>query len=273
MLDVYEYSDPNVFLRDVWLEKKKKNPAFSMRAWAKMLGFQSNAQLSLMLAGKRKILKGNLSKLVESLQLSPKEGLYLETLAAVKYAKSPVQQSYYTQQLRELNPNCSVQMTEVETYKYLGNPLHCLILEMSDLKGFKPEAKWLQDRMQIKPTLAEIEEAIDRLFALGLLIDNGQKGFKKTNQHVTSRKDIVDKGVQEYHKRVSEMAIALISRQDPLEREFNSYSFNVKKEDIPAAKENLRKYVEKFMDEFESPPGDGEETYQLNVQFFGLTKK
>jgi len=271
-LSVYEYEDPSCYLKDAWAEKKKKNPSFSMRSWAKNLGFSNNTVLSLILNGKRPVPARHIPQFIESLDLSKAEGLYLETLIAFKNAKSAKEKSYFADRMNELNNGQPFKMFEIESFKFLSNPLHALIIEMTALKNFKPDPKWIVPKLRIKATLSEVSEAIKRCQALGFIKKTPQGTWEKSQAHISNRVDVVDSGSQEYHKNVSLLAAQEVSKQTIQNREFNGYALNFNVKDLPRAKKSIRKFIADFIEEYESPTKKGEETYQFNVQLFALTQ-
>ena len=272
MLSIYEYNNPAEFLRDAWLHKKSKNPAFSLRAWSKNLGFENNAPLSLMLSGKRPVPMKYVPLLIQSLGLTPNEGLYLEALLSLSKAKKVEQRNFYLERLRSLSPNSEVKIYEVENYKAIGNPLHAAILEMTELRDFKADPKWIKERVAIETSITETKEVIERLIGLGLLREEVGGKLTKVHRVLTNRADIADAGSQEYHKKVSQLAQQAITRQPVEQREFNGYAMNIKKSDLPAIKKTIRDFTKTFINTFASDETPCEETCQLNVQFFGLTK-
>jgi len=271
VLDIYNYTSASRFLKDCWHEKNKKNPSFSLRAWARNLGFKSHSPLHLMLAGKRSIPKKYVPAFVEYFDFSSKEEIYFESLIELERAGDPAKKEFYLKRLRGLSPRPPVRMVEVEHFTCLRDPLHIIIMEMTALKGFKPEPKWIQSRVSYKVSLNDIEEAIDRLIGLGLLKENADGSLARTHAHITNRADIADRAVQEYHGNVSKLAAESVFAQALSEREYNAYSLNIKKSRMPRAKEMIREFVKRFIREVEAAPSEGEETYHLNVQFFGLT--
>ena len=96
--------------------------------------------------------------------------------------------------------------------------------------------------------------------------------YKKTHQHITSTKDISSLAIREYHKKSSMLAAEIIDKQEVQDREYNGYSFNLNKKNLPRAKRLLREFVTYFLKEIEEP-SNGEETYHLNLQLFGITGK
>ncbi len=273
MLEIYSYNQASQFIRDAWTEKKRRNKAFSLRAWSRQLGFANNAPLSLMLAGKRHIPKKYIPAFVSSLELSPDEGLFLETLVEMERARNIRQKKFYEERLRALSPQPRVGFVEIESFKCLGDPIHMMILEMTDLQDFVPSAEWIQKRLRTKAALSEIKAATERLMNLGLLVKNSDGSWTKTQRHLTNRVDIADVGSQEYHKNVSLLAAQQVESQSVLEREFNGYAINLKKADLPKAKKLIREFIQEFARRIEAPQKTGDEIYQLNVQFFGLTKE
>lgn len=67
------------------------------------------------------------------------------------------------------------------------------------------------------------------------------------------------------------MAAQAVQSQDVVSREFNSYSFNMKKDALPKAKTMIREFVNEFLSECEAKAGEGDETVQLNLQLFKIT--
>jgi uncharacterized protein (TIGR02147 family) len=272
MLPVFEYSNAAAFLRDTWEEKKRRNPAFTLRAWAKHLGMESHGPLHLILSGQRALPKKHVPLFIENLGLTPREGLYFETLVDLHRARSHEQKEFYLNRLTELSNRGEVRMFEVESFKYLANPIHTLILEMTALRGFRFDPKWIQKRLKIVATEKDVESAIERLIALGLLSEGKDGVLAKTNHHLSTRPDISDRGIREYHRNISQVAQAALDQQSLAEREFGSYSFNLKRSALPLAKGAIREFFKDFFARFEAAAGEGEETYQINVQLFGMTE-
>jgi len=88
-MNIYTYTEPEVYLKDMLLMKKRKNPQFSLRAWARLLGMKTHTPLQLMLASKRPIPKKYIPLFGKSLTLSLDEIEYLELMIDHQRAKNP----------------------------------------------------------------------------------------------------------------------------------------------------------------------------------------
>lgn len=88
-MNIYTYTEPEIYLKDMLYMKKRKNPQFSLRAWARLLGMKTHTPLQLMLASKRPIPKKYIPLFGKSLTLSLDEIEYLEMMIDHQRAKNP----------------------------------------------------------------------------------------------------------------------------------------------------------------------------------------
>lgn len=269
MLTIYDYLDPASFLSDAFEIKRKRNANFSLRSWALRLGMKSHGPLHAMLAGQRNIPKKYIPLLVKSLDLEKKEAKFFELLVDLQRAKSLEEKEIYLERLKQLSPKALREVNDIDAYKYITEPLHIIIAEMTTLPKFQNTLGWIKSHLRPNVNLKELESIIERLLSLGILKLENNKLIKQV-QHIYTAKEIMSKAVQEYHKKMSLLAIEEIANQDIENREYNAISFNIKKKDLPKIKETIREFSDQIVQEFESESAD--ETYHLNVQLFSLTK-
>lgn len=272
MKSIYEFSNPQYFLSEYWKDKKSQNSALSIRSWAKQLGLKSHNPLYEIIRGKRNISKNFIPKFINNLNLSFKEGRYFEIMVDLQKSKTSEEKEFYLQRLNEYSPKKKLRMKELDSFQYLKNPIHTLLLELSDLKDFKADLNWIKDRLKFKTTLIEIDNALNVLLTLGLMKNHESKGLVKSQQHLYTKPDREDEALKQFHINVMDMAKEAVKEQPVWEREFNSYSINIKKNMLPDAKEKIRSFLSEFANEFEAQEATGDHTYQLSVQFFNQTK-
>lgn len=271
MASIYEYKDPADYMRESLAEIKKRNPAFSLRAWAKQLGMKSHGPLHAIINKQRKVPKNLVPTLITTLKLNTKEAKYFEAMVDFQRAKKLEEIEYYKNKLHELSPNTLRQIDDIDRYKAITDPSHIIISEMSQLKNFEHSPAWIKTHLRQSINLKDIEDILNRLESLEILEPKKNKTLKKKD-NIYTKYDIKNETVQRYHKEVSTYAINEISKQDVLDREFNALSFNIKKKDLTQIKEAIRTFVNDLVTEYEAEAHKGDETYQLNVQFFSLTK-
>lgn len=79
-IDIFSYDCIYRLLNDILEAKKKRNPLFSLRAWAKQLGYKSPSGLSLMLKGDRPVSSTLLLAVIRTECFSGPEAEHLRIL-------------------------------------------------------------------------------------------------------------------------------------------------------------------------------------------------
>ncbi|MBT4790219.1 MAG: TIGR02147 family protein [Halobacteriovoraceae bacterium] len=110
-----------------------------------------------------------------------------------------------------------------------------------------------------------------RLKNLQVIHKKGTKVIKPV-EHIYTKFEIESTAIQNYHKICSQMAIEQVSKQTIQEKEFNAVAFNIQTKDLKNIKEEIRDFINQLVEKYEAKPHQGDNTYQLNVQLFSLTK-
>jgi uncharacterized protein (TIGR02147 family) len=260
-------------LSEKFNQKKRANPAFSIRSWAAQMNLSSHGSLQQILAGKRTVPKKYIPSISKSLNFNIGETMYFETLVDFEKAKTQEEKEVYYERLNHLRPEGEkLRVLEIESYKYFENPLHSVIRTMVERQDFTFDLEKIRKQLKIPVEKRELEEVIERLLDFGFLVKDG-KELKKVQKHIKNKIDVPSKAVQEYHAKMSRLAASEVKRQDVGEREFNSFCLNIKEGSLPAAKKKMRAFIEQFINEFEASENQSNKTYQLNLQLFSLVNE
>ncbi|MDH4466880.1 MAG: TIGR02147 family protein [Bacteriovoracaceae bacterium] len=271
MITIYHYHDPANFLKDRYQFMKEKNSSFSIRSWAKVLKIKHHNSLFEILKRKRKIPPKLVPTFIASLKLDRKEGAYFYQLVNLQRSKSAEEKELILNKLNSISTHKKLELNLVDTFTSLKDPLHIIITELSCLKNFSSDPKWIKNKLGFKTTIAQIEDAIRRLIETGIMRKDEHGHLIKTNDHTYSKSDVLDLGLQIYHKNVMALASKAIDTQKIEDREYNAYCINIDKTRLPEIKKFIRNFLNDFAIEFEVKDGKSDDTYQLNTQFFNLT--
>ena len=158
MINIFNYLDPAEYLKDSHKELKTLKPSFSIRAWARQLGMKSHAPLHDVLNKRRMVPKKLIPKLCKSLQLEGRHKDYFEALVEFQRSKSYEEKEFYKQKLDKLSPSKQREISDLEAYKYITDPHHIIISELTQLKHFQPTAGWVKQHLRFSKNLKEIED-------------------------------------------------------------------------------------------------------------------
>ncbi len=271
-MSVYNYTDPIEFLNNKFKEKQNSNPSFSIRAWARQLGFKSHTPLYETLNGKRKIPRKYMPILSKTLNLSSAEGYFFETLVDIHQSKSMDEKSFYHNRLKSLFPKSKISFKELECYEYLRDPIHFFLLEMIELKDFQNDCQWIKRRLAIDYSTEAIHSAIRRLINLGLVSESRNNKLTKTHKYISSPPDVSNKAIQELHQNFCQIAQDRITETPVEEREYHSYAISASKKIAPKIKELIREFIEKVGHVIETDTRHPDDVHQLSINFFKVTE-
>ncbi|MGE3609871.1 MAG: TIGR02147 family protein [Bacteriovoracaceae bacterium] len=271
-VNIYAYNDPALFLRDHWLKKKEKNPSFSIRSWAKSMNISSHGLLHQMVYGKRSIPKKYLPQISKSLNLNEREQHYLEALIDIQKSKDYEEKSFYLNKIKFNYEESKLLFREIDSFEMIRNPLHFYILEIISLRPTKITSEIIKRKLKFDFPLEEIKRAMETLLHLGFMTKVGPSEYARVHDALYTKSDIPSRAVKDYHQRTLDMAKVAIEKQDLHEREFAGTCLNLKKNDVKRAKEMIREFRKKFIEEFEASELQGDQTYQININLFAITE-
>lgn len=269
---VFRYTSAKQFLLDSLDYKKKKNPQFSVRQWAKKMGLQSHTLLTLLIQGKRPLRVKHAKFLSLGLGLSMKENLFFQTLIQYEAASSIEEKELCKMWLVEQNPGQDFTTRELDEFSVISDWIHMAILGASRLKDFDGKPETLKNRIGSKTSVHEIRSAMNRMMEMGLLEKQADGNLWPAYQRITNKDDVANAGARKYHQQVIELAKNAIEEQGVTEREYQSLSIAIRKEDLDLAKEMIKKFRMQFVQALGLQTREADELYQLNVQFFRLTE-
>jgi uncharacterized protein (TIGR02147 family) len=234
------------------------------------MGFPCHTSLVFLLNGKRRVRAEHVEKLNRSLRLAGEEEKYFRLLVQHENAKTENERSDIESRLKLLRPSAEQSLLNEEKFHFVSDWMHMAILEMPELAGFRAEPEWIAQRLGGSVTPDQAEEALRRLLQLGLLRRDGAS-LVKTNEHLTTPSDRSSEAIREHHKQVLALAAKAVDEQSVHERILNASAFTIDSSRLPEAKELLLKFRADMAKLLEKKGGD--ETYELCIQFFKLTKK
>jgi uncharacterized protein (TIGR02147 family) len=268
--DVYQFSSVADFLKFHFKEQKLKDPRYSYRRLARRLGINSPSLLAMIVAGQRKPSTDFISRISEKLQLSNEQQTYLESLTGFDRAKSVEEKAYHLKKLRKFKSTNPALLIDLDQFETVANWYHMAILEMTKLKDFRNDARWISERLAGKVSPTSVQEAIERLLRIELLKTDKDGRLKKSASRTQVESKTPSRAIRSFHHQMITMALGSIESQNMEERILSGIALTINPKKIPLAKTLISEFINNFSAQMGQ--SQGQETYQLAVQFFKLTK-
>ena len=238
-----------------------RNPRYSLRSFAHSLGIGSS-DLSKILRGRRRLTDGAVLRLGTRLGLTP------DQLDACRQALK-ANRTRTIGGASAANDETPYQQLSLDSFHLVGDWYHMAILELMKVRGFKPDAAWIAQQLDI--TVNEANIAVERLMRLGLLsatatgrwIDRAGATSSVTNEYTDAAKKRLQRQI--LAKAADAMDDVPISARDQ-----SAIVMAVNKKNLPAAKELIRDFRRKLCELLEAGSRK-EQVYYLTVSLFPVT--
>lgn len=266
---IFHFNNPTEYLNHILLEKKRKNPRYSIRSWSKQLGYENPAFLAQVLKGQRKLKPDLGQKISEHLKLSQDEKKYFDGLILIANAKNEAETELFLKVLEQIRPNHKVHSVALDLFRYIADWYHLAILEMLSLKNFNSDPSEISRQLGGEPNSQTVAVALERLKRLKLIKEVNGVLKRVNNKSLLIDFKIPSEAIRKHHSQMIEKALTAIDQQNISERNLNGSTLTIKYEDYDKAIDVIKKCHHELLKLAKAKDGDC--TYQFNTQFFKLT--
>jgi transcriptional regulator with XRE-family HTH domain len=237
-------------LQKTFAERSRKNPAYSLRTFARALEIDSST-LSALLKGKRPLTAKTAQKLIAALHIEdPREAqrLLLGSIEAPEL-KTPA----YT-------------VLEMEAAEVISSWEHFAILALLELEDFRGELRTISSRLNI-PTGVALD-CLTRLEKLGL-VEKKLGRWRLTGRNMSTPTNVPSASLREANRQCIQKALESMEK-DPVEsRDITGITMAIDAAKIFEAQREIREFRRKLAGFLES--GTRNAVYRLNIQLFPLS--
>jgi uncharacterized protein (TIGR02147 family) len=261
-----KYLNPRQYLKDLFLERKHRDPSFSLLKWAQELGLESRSALRLVLTGRKPLSRELATKLAHALQMSPADAEYFFKLVGME---SAVRKSEREKLVSEVSSLSTAGEELPDSFQLLASPLVLkllVLLSFEDLE--KTEANLA---LLLKTNPARLSSILKELKAIDVVEEQGGLWqAKKPNFFIKDH--LGSASLQTYHKESLEEAIAAI-RLPKEERRFRSILIPLDEEEFAMLYGELNLLLENLVARFGKAHAAGTRLYQINLNLLPVTEK
>lgn len=232
--------------------RQKKNPLFSLRAYARFLDI-SPAQLSQILSGKRTLSLNMASGIIEKMAISPFQKQRL--LVQASRASAQAQENLAQRQLQE------------DEFQLMGNWESFALLSLAKLKNNQASATWIAQRLQINERAASV--VFERLLRMGLIEKTGSR-FRRTGLPLKTTQDVASTAIRKFHRSVLEVSQEKLESV-PIElRDFSSVTMPADPGKLEEARNILKECRRQIAECLETDKAS--EVFVLHLSLFPFTQ-
>jgi uncharacterized protein (TIGR02147 family) len=263
--NIYNYQSYREFLKDSFEYLKKGSFKLSLRKVAKHLGV-SVTLLSLILKGERQLGVGRTGQIAELLSLDEQEKSYFAQLIGFNDSSNRKVRDASFKRMSRHKKFKESSSSEVDMFKYLSKWQNVAIREMANLKDFKPEREWIQNRAAYKLYANEVDTSLKFLLNSGLIKEK-EDGSYTAEEPLDCTKDVYKFSLGEFYKQVANLVPTAIDDYGPDQRHLLGHTVSVSKKNY----QQIQTILEKALDEVRSLSHENDEDSDVyHMSFWAL---
>lgn len=270
LVDIYAFEDYRAFLGETYRSKKKTNPHFSYRAFAKRTGFSAPNHLQRVIAGQRNLSPDAVERYASALHLDQDETAFFRLLVSLGQEEEEEDRERLRRSLQALRNYRSAQRLGDAHARYHHHWYIPAIFEMIACAKFREHPAWIAEQLWPKITEEEAQSGLDALHELGL-IEEEEGRLKQTNATLTTGAEAQKSHIADYHRVMMQRASSSIEAVPSEQRDISSLTVSLGAAGLSVFKKRIQEFRRELLSLAEGDEASSQ-VVQLNLQLFPLTK-
>jgi uncharacterized protein (TIGR02147 family) len=270
--NVFEYVDYRAYLKACYEAGKARWPGFSYRYFARRAGQTSPNFLKLVIEGKRNLGKDSITAFARALDLDQEESAFFADLVGFNQATTQEEKNRQFVRIASSRNFRKAGRIEGDLFEYLSSWYIPAIRELSALKHFREEPKWIA--AQIRPAISprQAAHAMRVLLKLGLIRRLPDGTIERGEPSWTTGHEVTSFAVVNYHREMLKQAAEAMMSVPQGERDMSSLVVAVKASTIREIKRRMHSFHEELLALCDADT-DPDVVYQIGMQCFPLTQR
>lgn len=274
--ELYSYLSYREYLRDWFAARKAADKRYSHRLFARRANVSSPSLLKEVIAGRRNLTAATLEGFLVALNLEGDDAAFFQSLVQLDQASTDDERNTAWEQVASSRRFRTARPIEGATVRYLSHWYCPAIRELALCGDFQNDPEWVRQQLQPKITRAEARQALDTLFALGLL-EEVDGTVRAVDVSLATPHEVAGLAAHNYHHQMLQQAWDSIERADPDERHLLGVTVAIPASLVPRLKHELDAFQERLLHLCDDAiVGDdaqpAERVFQLQLGLFPLTR-
>lgn len=244
--------DLSLLLNNILVERRKRNPNYSIRAFARDLKISSGRMSDIL---NKKYIPGHSvsTRIIGGLSLNPEEGKIIHQI--IENSQKVRRELGGAHQLKE------------DEYSLIADWHHYAILNLIETSNYRDEFSWIADRLNLNELV--VKESFKILLSLGLIEMKDGKHVP-TYKNITTTHNTPSSALREANRQAIMQSLYSLEHDACDIRDITSIVLPVNVSNLPKAKEMAREFRRKIATLLEE--GEKTEVYNICLQIVPITR-
>lgn len=269
-MDIYQYDDFRIFLRDGFENMKRLDAGFSYRKFAMAAEIKNPGYLVDIIKGKRNLGDRLLEKVVEIYGLKPAEGEFLRLLRDFGQSRMPSEkQEILREILNRRNHSAFVRLNPGQT-RYYEDTLYPLLIAAVEALDFRGDYDALAAFLDPPMASGKVKKGIRDLCEWGLIRQRGNGRYHVVNRFLeppATMMGLVKRMNGEWIRQAPEA----LTRFDPGRRHISSIILSISEKARAQIQDKLEQFRREVL-EIAEKDNNAQQVMQLSLMYFPKSK-
>lgn len=247
-------------------ERRRRNPSYSLRAFARDLGI-SPERLSSVLNGKYGLSVESAKRVAKKLDLAEAQTELFCLLVEGEHARSQAARKMAKEKIESLTKEPTAHFLTLDAFQVIADWYHFAILELTLVSDFQSNLNWISKKLGISKVEAKL--AIERLLRLELLEVDGSGGWKASTETTFAPKGVPAQSKKRFLEQLMIKAQKALFESAFEKRDYAASLYAIDSSKLPKIKDEVASFRKKIASIL-NQPGPKDSVYALNVQFFSV---
>lgn len=271
-VSVFDFLDYRAFLRAYYESAKRRRGGYSFRTFAKRAGLKSPNFFKLVMDGQRNLGADSVARFAEALDLAEEERVFFADLVAFAQAEDNAEKNRVFERIAASRRFRNARRIDSMVHEYLSHWYHPVIRELVVRADFQRDPKWIASTLRPEITSRQAAQSLSLLLELGLVRENPDTTkLELHNPTLTTEHEVTSLGAANFHRQMMERAAASIDTVPAALRDLAALTVCVSPKVAAEVKRRIHQFRE-ALTELCDAETEGKIVYQLNVQWFPLTR-
>jgi len=269
---VFDFLDYRAYLRAYYEAAKKRRGGYSFRTFAKKAGLKSPNFFKLVMDGQRNLGAESVPRFADALGLDAEESAFFADLVAFAQAPSSVEKNRVFERIAASRRFRVAHRIDGMVHEYLSHWYHPVIRELVAREDFDADPKWIAATLRPEITARQAAQSLKLLLELDLVRQSPKTHRYELHEPTrTTEHEVVAIGAANFHRQMLERATQSIDTVPSALRDLAALTVCVSPKTAAEVKRRIHQFREALTELCDSE-NDGKMVYQLNVQWFPLTR-
>ncbi|MCF0216069.1 MAG: TIGR02147 family protein [Fibrobacteraceae bacterium] len=231
---IFEYLDYRVFLKDYYNQKKKANPAFSLRVFSDKIGFKAKDFISRVMNGEKNLSSQSIPKVANGLRLGKHETEFFLALVEFNQAETgEIRDDAFKKMqatLKVVRFAEKQHLLGLAQYMVYSHPRHLIIRSLIGMYGFDGNYGELAKKVHPKITADEAKQSVKLLEECQLIKVDEQGKYQLTESAITTGDKASKLALRGFHQQCLKMGADSIDRDSPSKRHISGLTLGISQE-------------------------------------------